>query len=634
MFREILCGWKPQPLHEADPRRGVRTNLEAAGAIGEKCAMPLSSSACVRTHPNGRTLLCFLLIICAATTTAPAATPRPPNVILVLTDDQGYGDLSVHGNPVLKTPHLDRLHAESIRFTDFHAAPMCTPTRGQLLTGVDALRNGAMNVSSGRTLLRREYPTLAELLGAGGYRTGLFGKWHLGDNYPHRPQDRGFQESIWFPSSHIPSAAGYFNNDYFDDVYSHNGKPRPFEGYTTDVFFREAIGWMRQQAHRGQPFFCYLATAAPHGPLFVPDRYREPYRQREKRFASFFGMIANIDENMGRLDDFLRDSGLRENTIFIFMTDNGTATGDTIFNAGMRGKKIGLYDGGHRVPFFMRWPAGRLRPAGDVDLLAQAQDVVPTLLELTGTPKPAHVRFDGMSLVPWLRGGTTPAPDRILVTQFSRMNDSVPKPGDAVVMWKRWRLVSDRELHDLATDPAQARNVVEQFPDVAAKMRRHYANWWAGVEPRINEFSPIHIGSPHENPTLLTPCEWRDVFFDQQTQVRRAKKNGVWTIHVERAGNYEISLRRWPVEADAPIVAAMPAFQAVDGVYPAGDAFPVASAELKIGDQSHTKAVATADKAAVFTVPLERGRMDLQTWFRDTDGKEIAGAYYVYVRLQ
>ena len=186
---------------------------------------------------------------------AAPATPRP-NVIIVLTDDQGYGDLSAHGNPVLKTPHLDRLHAESVRFTDFHTAPMCTPARGQLMTGVDAMRNGAMNVSSGRTNLRRDFPTMPEIFAAHGYRTGIFGKWHLGDNYPYRPQDRGFQESIWFPSSHIPSAAGYFNNDYFDDVYSHNGVAQKFEGYTTDVFFREAKAWLRQRAERQEPFLC------------------------------------------------------------------------------------------------------------------------------------------------------------------------------------------------------------------------------------------------------------------------------------------------------------------------------------------------------------------------------------------
>src|SRR5687767_13831462 len=198
---------------------------------------------------------------------AAGAVVKPRNVIIIITDDQGYGDLGCHGNPIVRTPHLDRLHGESLRFIQFHVAPMCTPTRGQLLTGIDSLRNGAMNVSSGRTLLRREFPTAAEIFATNGYRTGIFGKWHLGDNYPYRPQDRGFEKSIWLPSSHSPSASDYWNNDYFDDVYWHDGRREPFAGYCTDVFFGEAMQWMRGCAARKEPFFCYLTPNAPHGPL-------------------------------------------------------------------------------------------------------------------------------------------------------------------------------------------------------------------------------------------------------------------------------------------------------------------------------------------------------------------------------
>lgn len=573
----------------------------------------------------------FLLLATSLLRGAPAPAGRP-NILLVVADDQGYGDFSVHGNPVLHTPHLDRLHGESVRFTDFHVAPMCTPTRGQLMTGVDALRNGAMNVSSGRTNLRREFPTLPGIFAAHGYRTGLFGKWHLGDNYPYRPQDRGFEESIWFPSSHIPSAAGYFNNDYFDDVYRHNGAERRFDGYCTDVFFREAKAWMRRQAERGEPFLCYLALNAPHGPLFVPSRYRDPYRGQKPAIASFFGMIANIDENMGHLDAFLRTSGLRENTILIYLTDNGTATGDPVFNAGMRGKKIALYEGGHRVPLFIRWPGGKLRPPGDIGELAQVQDLLPTLLELCRVPAPAGAAFDGLSLAGLLRGTAKSLPDRMLVTQFSRMNDPRPKPGDAAVLWKKWRLVAGQELYDLATDPAQARNVIHQHAEVAERMRAHYARWWAGVEPRVNEFAPIHVGSPQENPTMLSACDWRDVFLDQQAQIRQVKRNGSWTLWVDREGDYEFSLRRWPVEADAPIVAAMPDYQAVDGIYRAGVAFPVARADLRVAGVERSSAVTAADKAIAFRVPLASGPAELQTWYRDAAGAEIAGAYYVYVR--
>jgi arylsulfatase A-like enzyme len=581
----------------------------------------------------GKTVWLSLSIAALAAAQAQAAAePNRPNVILVLIDDQGYGDLSCHGNPVLKTPNLDRLYAESIRLTDFHVAPMCTPTRGQLMTGVDCLRNGAMNVSSGRTPLRRELPTMADLFAEGDYLTGQFGKWHLGDNYPYRPQDRGFQESVWFPSSHIPSAADYWNNDYFDDVYQHNGRREPFQGYSTDVFFSEAMRWMRGCAERKEPFFCYVPLNAAHSPLFVPDKYREPYRGQRRNVASFFGMIANIDENMGKLDEFLHDCGLRENTILVFMTDNGGTVGVNVFNAGMRGRKVDLYDGGHRVPCFLRWPAGDLRPAGDVGELTHCQDILPTLVDLCGLKVPAGAKFDGISLASLLRGRTDRLPDRMLVVQFSRMNHPEPEKGDACVMWGRWRLVQDKELYDVQADPDQKRNVLADHPEVTAKMRAHYDRWWAGVAPRTGEFSPIHIGSDRENPTMLSPCDWQDVFLDQGAQIRRGdRKNGAWNLVVEREGEYELSLRRWPKEAAAPIVSSVPEYQAVDGTYPAGVALPVAKARLRVADFDQTKPVQPGDQAVAYTVNLKAGRTQLQTWLCDAEGKEICGAYYVYV---
>ena len=580
-----------------------------------------------------RDLPFLLAVSCLAGATVAAVAAERPNVILVLIDDQGYGDLSCHGNPVLNTPNLDRLHAESIRLTDFHVAPMCTPTRGQLMTGVDCLRNGAMNVSSGRTLLRGELPTMADLFAEGGYLTGHFGKWHLGDNYPYRPQDRGFQESIWFPSSHIPSAADYWNNDYFDDVYQHNGRREPFKGYCSDVFFSEAMRWMRGCAERQEPFFCYIPLNAAHSPLFVPDEYREPYREQRPNPASFFGMIANIDENMGKLDEFLRDRGLRENTILVFMTDNGGTVGVNVFNAGMRGRKIDLYDGGHRVPCFLRWPAGNLRPAADVGELTHCQDILPTFVDLCGLKVPAGTKFDGVSLASQLRGQTERLPDRMLVVQFSRMNHPQPEKGDACVMWGRWRLIQDKELYDVQVDPGQKRNVLADHPEVTAKMRAHYDGWWAGVAPRVNEFSPIHIGSDRENPTMLSPCDWQDVFLDQGAQIRRGdRKNGIWNLAVEHEGEYEFSLRRWPTEAAAPIVSGVPEYQAVDGTYPAGVALPIAKARLRIADVDETKPVQPGDQAVAYSVNLKAGGTQLQTWFCDAEGKEVCGAYYVYVR--
>lgn len=573
----------------------------------------------------------FPLLFCCAIAT-PAA-PEPPNVVLVMTDDQGYGDLSVHGNPELRTPNLDRLHDESLRFTDFHVAPMCTPTRSQLLTGVDALRNGAMNVSSGRTLLRTEFPTLANLLKEGGYRTGIFGKWHLGDNHPYRPEDRGFQETLWLPSSHTPSAADYWNNDYFDDVYRHNGVRESFSGYCTDVFFHAAMNWMRDCQERQQRFFCYLPTNAPHGPLFVPDRYRELYRHLPPRLASFFGMIANIDENMGRLDAFLAETGLRNNTLLIFLTDNGTATGETVWNAGMRGKKISLYEGGHRVPLFVRWLAGGFlspRAFGD---LTQVQDLAPTVLDLCGIERPPATRFDGVSLAGLLRGEVNRLPDRKLVIQFSRMNRPQPWQGDAAVLWNRWRLINREELYHVGSDPGQTNNLAADHPDIVRTLREHYDRWWADVTPHVNEFSPITIGSEAEPQTMLTPCDWQDTFLDQQAQVRRGeRKNGNWALKVARPGEYEFLLRRWPVEADTPIRSGLPAYPAVDGTYAAAGALPVSRAGLRVNGTERTAPVEADTKTVAFRLRLPAGPATLRSWFDDAGGMEISGAYYVYVR--
>ncbi|MEQ2006905.1 MAG: arylsulfatase [Limisphaerales bacterium] len=567
----------------------------------------------------------------ATTASAAADAPRKPNVIIVLTDDQGYGDLSCHGNPVLKTPHLDRLHGESVRFTDFHVAPMCTPTRGQLMSGVDCLRNGAMNVSSGRTFLRRSLPTMADVFASGGYHCGQFGKWHLGDNYPYRPQDRGFHETIHYPSSAIGSAPDFWNNDYFDDTYSHNGRQEKFHGYTTDVFFDEAMKWMRSQASAKKPFFCYLPTAAAHWPLFVPQKYRELYKGQKPGVASFFGMIGNIDENIGRLETFLAKTGLRDNTIVIFMTDNGGTVGVPLFNAGMKGGKTTLWEGGHRVPCFVRWPGGKLRAPGDVAELTQVQDILPTLAELCTLPTRPNTRYDGVSLARLLRGEAEQLPDRMLVVNFSRLNDPQPAKEGAAVLWKRWRLLPGRELYDLATDPHQDQNVIEKFPDIAAKMSAHLDAWWRETEPGINDFGAVIIGNDAENPSLLAPPDWQDSFLDMGDQVRDGlRRNGLWNVIVDRAGDYQIELRRWPREADAGITAALPAHKHTDGTFRPGVALPITSARLKIAGFDETHAVTLDAKQVTFTVKLPAGRTQLQTWFSDKEGSEVAGAYYVH----
>ena len=556
-----------------------------------------------------------------------------PNVIFVLTDDQGYGDLACHGNPIIKTPHLDALHTESVRFTDFHVAPMCTPTRGELLTGQDALRNGATFVCMGRSLMNPELPTMADIFARNGYRTGHFGKWHLGDNYPYRPQDRGFHETIHHPAWGITSAADYFGNDYFDDHYRHNGALEAFEGYCTDVWFNEAIDWIKAQGDA--PFFAYIATNAPHVPLWVPDKYRQPYlAQVPYNVASFYGMIANIDENMGKLDAVLTETGLRDNTLLIFMTDNGTATGESVYNAGMRGKKTTLYEGGHRVPFFVRWPDGELGNPRDIPSPTHGTDVLPTLISLCGLDAPEAAAFDGVSLCGPLRGEAELA-DRMFVVQYGHLvptGNRTTRKGNAAVIWNRWRLVDDVELYHLDDDPGQARNIADQHPEVVQAMRAHYEAWWGEVGENLGHYFPIAIGSTAENPTRLSSCDWMGVYCDNPSGVRGCVlDSGVWQLAVDQAGKYEIALRRWPEEAGLAISAAAPVMEGVDGTLMPGKALPVARAWMQLGDVEREMDVRPDDLFASFTVDLPRGPATLQSWWLDDNGNRLAGAYYVTV---
>jgi len=581
--------------------------------------------------------------------------PSKPNVILILTDDQGYGDLGCHGNPVAQTPNLDQLYSESIRLTDFHAAPMCTPTRGQLLTGLDAARNGAVNVSSGRTLLRADLQTLADLFKASGYRTGLFGKWHLGDNYPFRPQDRGFEESLWFPSSHISSLPDYWENDYFDDVYCHNGTRIRNQGYCTEVFFRAAMEWIGDRAAAGEPFFAYLPTNAPHAPLWVPPEDRQALETafaegehalqdfdptHRQSIIRFLAMIRNLDTYVGKIREYIHQQGIERNTILIFMTDNGSTFGPLYYNAGMRGGKMTLWEGGHRVPCFIHWPDGNLGPARDIDGLTQVQDILPTLVDLCRLEQPDN-KLDGITLAPVLRGEAAVPEERVFAVNYSRMpsfdyptpdSQAVVRKEGAAVLWKRWRLLEGTALYDLDSDPSQENNVIAHYPEIAAKLSSALDAWWGEVEPVANQVQRIIIGSDQENPMMLSACEWRDVFVDQQRQVRIGeRKNSYWHLEVERAGTYRFELQRWPKESGLLLTDACPAVQLTDGFLDAGIALPVARVRMVIARQQYIQAVTPDEDAAVFTLHLKAGQTLLHTWFDDERNQPICGAYYVYV---
>jgi arylsulfatase A-like enzyme len=607
--------------------------------------------------------LCILLValVCfPAAGVAQSKSQQRPNILIINIDDMGYGDMSCHGNPKLTTPNIDILYSESIRFPQFHSAPMCTPTRGQLLTGIDALRNGARWVGTENTHMRTDLPTMPEIFRAAGYRTGMFGKWHTGSNYPMRPQDRGFQEVVWFPQQEVGTVNDYFTNDYFDDVYEHNGKREQYKGFCTDVWFNEAMEWMTDRNQAGEPFLCYIPTNVVHGPYFVADEYRERigFEIAAKEFETFFGMIVNLDDNLGRLDEFLVKQGLKDNTIVIFMTDNGGTAGYNTYNAGMKGLKTQLWEGGHRVPCFIRWPGGGLRVPGDVQGLVQAQDLLPTLLDLCGVPPIENAEFDGQSIAKQLKGEAE-LPDRVLVVQFQRRIEI--KKWDACIMWGPWRLLNQfdidpklkdpekrkelqerqrkyeikLELYNVEEDPHQDHNVYDEYPEVVSKMKAYYEQWWAKTQPDLDIPRPIIIGNNAENPSYLSATSWAESYFTQKSQIMDGQKvNGFWNLHVDQDGDYEIALRRWPKEARTPIAGATSLTYTDPYAYgekKQGKALPITSARLQISGFDEKIPVAASDEKVVFHVPLKKGDTRMQTWFYDQDGNMLCGAYYVYV---
>ncbi|NMC19825.1 MAG: arylsulfatase, partial [Thermogutta sp.] len=454
--------------------------------------------------------------------------PRRPNVVLIITDDQGYGDVGFHGNPVLKTPNLDRLAAQSLRLTDFHVDPTCAPTRAALMTGRYSCRTGVWHTIMGRSILRGDETTMAEYFARAGYATAMFGKWHLGDNAPYRPIDRGFAHALWHGGGGIGQTPDYWGNTYFSPTLRDDGKWKPSEGYCTDVFFAAARDFIAR--NRDRPFFVYLATNVPHSPWQVDDRYAAPYRAAgvPKDLADFYGMLANLDENLGTLLASLEAWNPAGNTLVIFMTDNGTAGSG--FNAGMRGRKGSPYDGGHRVPCFLRWPQRWPEPR-EVGGPTAHIDLLPTLMELCGLPEAGGMPFDGVSLAPILDGKAAVDPDRTVFVQVNRLEHPVPWRLSSVLT-PRYRLVNGAELYDIVEDPGQGRDISQSHPEVVSELRSRYERWYRDVSSRFDEYVPLIVGDPRENPTLLTCHDWHgeQVPWDQTMISRNAPGNGFWAV--------------------------------------------------------------------------------------------------------
>lgn len=565
--------------------------------------------------------------------TAPAlmaAGRRQPNVIVILTDDQGYGDLSVNGNPVLRTPNIDRLAIEGVRFEDFHVTPVCTPTRSQLMTGNDCLHNLACAVTAGRTVPRRDMPNMAELYRRGGYATGLFGKWHLGHLYPDRPMDRGFDKAIWFKGWGLQSE-DEFDNDYDRPRYLDGTVEKQADAYCTDFWFREAISWMDGQRRAGRPFFAYIPTNAPHLPMWPPDSHVGRWRDRvDANVDAFFAMIANIDDNVGQLDAWLRETGLFDDTIVVFLGDNGGTLGRNLYNAGLRDFKGSHYEGGHRAFCLLRHPASGFDAGRQVTTPTQVQDLLPTLLDLSGV-SPGDTKFDGRSIVPLVRGRDFP--DRMFVVQYG-LRDR-PVKHEAAVVWNRWRLQKGTELYDIVADRSQQQDVAARHPEVVARMRAFYDAWWAALEPGFARPLPVILDADAENPVMLTSIDWWEVDCDNINFVSQAvggPRGGVMHLQVERAGDYTVELRRWPFHTGKALGSEGPR-ETIHG-RPLTQPFrliPAREAVLAIDGAGQRAPVSPADTGATFRVKLGKGPCKLQGWFGDGQGQDLCGAYYARV---
>ncbi len=467
--------------------------------------------------------LVVVVVFCVWSKSVNAGVQPRPNIVLIMTDVQGYAPIGRHGHPWIRTPHLDRLYDQSTRFTRMLVSPTCSPTRSALMTGRHSMRNGVTHTILERERLTLNAITLPQMLAKAGYRSGIFGKWHLGDEEPYQPHQRGFNEAFIHGAGGIGQAydcscADVPMNSYFDPVIRYNGRFVKTKGFCTDVFFSAATGWIGQARSQPQPFFAYIATNAPHGPYLAPESAKNRFLDCGfgDEQAAFYGMIENIDDNVGRLLSRLEEWRLLENTIVIFMSDNGTTGGGSgkpgvalgrdqngslmlPFNAGMKGLKASTDEGGVRVPFFVRWD-GHWPAARDVDRIAGDIDIFPTIATLTGAEMPP-MQVEGRNLVPLLDDPLSEWPDRALFTHVGRWPTGA-EPND--FQWKsfsvrsqRFRFVNNIELFDMEADPGQAVNVIDRYPEVVSTLRSEYDAWWKSTRPlMVNESAPMSPTRP------------------------------------------------------------------------------------------------------------------------------------------
>ena len=495
-----------------------------------------------------------LFISCQSGTETSAE--KKPNIILLLADDQGYGDLGFTGNPVIETPNIDAMARESAIMTNFYVSPVCAPTRASLMTGRYNYRTGVTDTYIGRAMMHTEEVTIAEVLRDAGYATGIFGKWHLGDNYPMRPQDQGFDEVLMLRGGGLCQPSDPFENNrrYTNPILFHNGQQIQTHGFCTDVYYDYAIRFIKKNVEKGKPFFAYIPTNAPHGPFHdVPNDLKEYYLKKpnltsislEKqpnpdKLAAICAMITNIDQNVGKLFKTLKELDIENNTIVIYTSDNGPNSRRYVGN--MRGKKGEVHDGGIRNMFFLHWPAV-FKGGESSDVRVAHYDVMPTLLDAARVPVPQGLKLDGRSFLPLLKGKKANWPDRNLFLQWHRGDIPQPCKRFATVQqeWKLLSMDSARfELYNLTKDPGEQNNLEGKYPEIENKLKSDYLAWYKDVSSTRpdNYATPrIIIGNDAEIVTVLTRQDWK----------RDAGKGwgdkGHWLLSAERPAVFDITVK-------------------------------------------------------------------------------------------
>ncbi len=523
--------------------------------------------------PVASILICLTTFIVGTIDSHAGEPPATrPNVVLIMTDDQGIGDLGVMHNPIIETPNIDALAGQSAWLTRFYVHPVCTPTRACLMTGRYNYRTRAIDTYLGRAMMEPSEVTIAEILVDAGYATGIFGKWHLGDCYPMRAMDQGFQTAVVHRGGGIgqPSDPLQAERQYTNPTLMRNGAPEHFEGYCTDVYYDEALRFIESSHAAGRPFFVYLPDNCPHGPFHdVPQDLYELYKQKNlsadqfpqqkghpiperqnlETLARIYAMIGNVDRNVGRVLHRLDQLQMAKDTIVIFMCDNGPNSQRYVM--GMRGHKGSVYEGGIRSPFFVRWP-GKFPAALRLDQPAAHIDVLPTLLEACGVNVPQDLQLDGISLYSSLTGQQSEPTERTIFIQSHRGNQPV-RYHHFAARNERWKLLHPSgfgkqgfqgqpkfELYDVHSDPLETRDVAAQNPQVVAEMRQAYDAWFDDVgNTRPNNYDPprIVLGSQHEDSTVLTRQDWR------RTKGNGWGTAGRWLVTIAETGAYDFRLR-------------------------------------------------------------------------------------------